>query len=72
MNYYRYGDGKGLSCEPFDDNRIPERSIKKDMNGPAILKAEFRAAVKKMKSDKAAGPDQIVVEQLKMLGRFWD
>lgn len=50
--------------ELFDDNRIRERYIKKDMNVPAILKAEVGTTVKKMKSNKAAGPDEIVVQQL--------
>lgn len=48
--------------ELFDDNHMPERSIKKDINGSAILKAEIGTTVTKIKSKRAAGPDQIVVQ----------
>ena len=48
--------------ELFKDNRGEKPVIKKDMNGPPILKEEVQAAIKKMKQRKATGPDNIPVE----------
>ena len=41
--------------------------IKRNLDGPKILKAEVRAAINKMKKKKAAGPDKIVVEMISTL-----
>jgi len=45
----------------FEDERGPPPEINNDY-GPSILKEEVRAAIRKMKQNKAAGPDEIPVE----------
>ena len=54
----------------FDDNRggIPE--IHKTIDGPLLLPFEVRAAAKKMRSNKAPGPDRITTEMVKVLDDF--
>lgn len=37
---------------------------------PVILKSEVRSAVTKMKRNKTAGPDEVVIERLKVLDAF--
>ena len=45
-----------------DDERGDIPKIKRNMDGPPILKSEVEAAIKKMKSGKATGPDNIPIE----------
>ena len=57
--------------ELYEDDRHKEKPwIKKDMQGPRILKAEIEKAINHMKNNKATGPDEIAVEQIKGLGEF--
>ena len=57
--------------ELYEDDRHEEKPwIKKDMQGPRILKAEIEKAINHMKNNKATGPDEIAVEQIKGLGEF--
>uniref|UniRef100_A0A3P8SQG9 Reverse transcriptase domain-containing protein n=1 Tax=Amphiprion percula TaxID=161767 RepID=A0A3P8SQG9_AMPPE len=56
--------------ELFEDDRKGKPSISKSIDGPKILKSEVRAAMHKMKKNKAAGPDGITVEQLTALDEF--
>ena len=44
--------------------------IKKNMEGPLILKSEVRAVVAKMRKNKAAGPDEIMTEMIMALDEF--
>ena len=46
----------------FKDNRGAKPEIKKNLEGPCILKEEVKAALKKMKNGKATGPDNIPIE----------
>ena len=48
--------------ELFDDNREELNILKKEIDGPPILKQEVAAAIKKMKAGKATGQDNIPVE----------
>ena len=48
--------------ELFSDKRNDPPIIKKKMDGPAILKVEVEAAIKKMKFGKSLGPDNIPIE----------
>ena len=50
--------------ELFEDDRGDMPHIRKDMDGPEILKDEVRFAVKHMKRNKACGPDNIYAELL--------
>jgi hypothetical protein len=54
----------------FDDTRCEKSSIRKEVDGPKILKAEVRAALNKLKCNKSAGPDEIVAEEMKCLDEF--
>jgi hypothetical protein len=54
----------------FHDTRCERPSIRKEVGGPKILKAEVRAALNKLKCNKSPGPDEIVVEQIKCLDEF--
>ena len=57
--------------ELYEDDRHKEKPwIKKSMHGPRILKAETEKAINRMKNNKATGPDEIAVEQIKNLGEF--
>ena len=47
--------------ELFKDNRGERPAIKKNTDGPPILKAEVEAAIRKMKRGKATGPDGIEI-----------
>ena len=51
----------------FQDNREEKPVIKKDLDGPPILKEEVKAAIKKMKPGKTAGPDNIPIEVIATL-----
>ncbi|GFO20090.1 endonuclease-reverse transcriptase [Plakobranchus ocellatus] len=51
----------------FKDDRCKKPKIKKNIEGPTILKEEVEAAIKKMKNGKATGPDNIPVEIIKAL-----
>src|SRR5438132_191225 len=44
--------------------------IRKDMDGPEILKDEVRFAIKQMKRNKACGPDNIYAELLQATEEF--
>lgn len=54
----------------FHDDRGPSPTIKKNIEGPKILESEIRNALKKMKRNKACGPDNINVELIEALGDF--
>ena len=45
--------------ELFRDNRGGKPEIRKNIDGPKILQSEIRAAVSRMKGNKARGPDSI-------------
>ena len=51
----------------FQDDRGEKPMIKKDMDGPPILKEEVSAAIRKMKHGKAVGPDNIPIEVFAVL-----
>ena len=51
----------------FHDNRESLPTIKKNFEGPSILKQEVAAAINKMKNGKATGPDNIPIEMIKAL-----
>ncbi|CAF1302854.1 unnamed protein product [Adineta ricciae] len=53
--------------ELFDDNRAAKPIIKKNIEGPTIMKDEVRKAIKSMKTNKATGPDGISVEMIQCL-----
>ena len=53
--------------ELFRDNRGGKPEIRKNIDGPKILQSEIRAAVSRMKGNKARGPDGIVIELIKAL-----
>ncbi|GFS10001.1 RNA-directed DNA polymerase from mobile element jockey-like [Elysia marginata] len=53
--------------ELFNDNRKEYDVMKRNLAGPPILKDEVRAAIRKMKSGKATGPDKISVELIEAL-----
>src|SRR5438034_10993935 len=44
--------------------------IRKDMDGPEILKDEVKFAIKQMKRNKACGPDNIYAELLQATDEF--
>ena len=48
--------------ELFDDHRMPEPIITKNMEGPSIMADEVRQAIKSVKSNKATDSDGIPVE----------
>ena len=48
----------------YIDNRGERPAIKKNTDGPPILKAEVEAAIRKMKRGKATGPDGIPIEKI--------
>ena len=50
--------------ELFRDDRGPKPVMKRNLEGPSILKEEVKAAIKKMKNGKATGPDNIPVEMI--------
>ncbi|GFR85819.1 transposon TX1 uncharacterized 149 kDa protein [Elysia marginata] len=53
--------------ELFNDNSKEYDEMKRNFAGPLILKDEVRAAIRKMKSGKATGPDKISVELIEAL-----
>ncbi|GFN91553.1 craniofacial development protein 2 [Plakobranchus ocellatus] len=56
-----------LEGKIFKDDRCKKPKIKENIEGPAILKEEVEAAIKKMKNGKATIPDNIPVEIIKAL-----
>ena len=56
--------------ELFHDNRGDKPTIVKKIEGPKILKSEVRTAIAKMRKNKAAEPDEIVVEMVTALDEF--
>ena len=56
--------------ELFRDNRRGKPKIRKNIDGPKILQSELRAAVSRMKGNKARGPDGLVIEMIKALDDF--
>ena len=54
----------------FHNNRGEKPIIRKNMEGPEILRSEVRAAIAKMKRNKTAGPDKIVIEMVTALEDF--
>ena len=59
--------GKEYIEDLFQDDRGEKPIIKKDMDGPPILKEEVSAAIRKMKHGKAVGPDNIPIEVFAVL-----
>ena len=55
----------------FQDDRGEKPVIKKDMDGPPILKEEVSAAIRKMKHGKAVGHDNIPIEVFAVLEDIW-
>ncbi|CAF1914659.1 unnamed protein product, partial [Rotaria magnacalcarata] len=53
--------------ELFDDNRLSKPNIKKNVDGPPIMKDEVRQVIKSMKTNKATGPDGISIEMIQSL-----
>ena len=53
--------------EIFEDHRKNYNLMKHNFAGPPIIKDKFRAAMRKIKSGKATGPDRISVELLEAL-----
>ena len=51
----------------MSNDRGEKPIIKKDMDGPPILKEEVSAAIRKMKHGKAVGPDNIPIEVFAVL-----
>ena len=56
--------------ELFDDEREQKPVIRKNIEGPRILRAEVTAAIAHTKRNKAAGPYGIVVEMMEALEDF--
>ena len=56
--------------ELFEDNRQGRPVISCCLDGPKILKSEVREALKRIKKNKAAGPDEITIEHLTALEEF--
>jgi hypothetical protein len=54
-------------AELFDDNRASKPNIKKNIEGPSIMKDEVRQAIKSVKTNKATGPDGISIEMIQSL-----
>ena len=52
------------------EGKKPTITKRVHVDGPKILKEEVRAALEKMKKNKAAGPDAIVIEMLTSLTEF--
>ena len=52
------------NCIKSKDNRGERPAIKKNTDGPPILKAEVEAAIRKMKRGKATGSDGIPIEKI--------
>jgi hypothetical protein len=46
----------------------PEEEIDEDHKGPHILRSEVEKAIKEMRDKMAAGDDDVLVEDLKLLG----
>ena len=63
---FRYSDVQIL----FHDDRGVKPEIKKDIEGPEILKCEVQEAIRKMKKNKACGPDGITAEMIQALDDF--
>ena len=61
---------KEYTQELFQDDRGERPLIENANEGPSILKEEVESALKKMKNNKAAGPDEIRVELIKSLEEF--
>ena len=55
--------------ELYHDDRDPPSIINND-EGPQIIEEEVQKTLKKIKMDKAAGPDDIPSEMLTALGEF--
>ena len=52
------------------ENRNENFSVRNNFEGPPIIRDEVRHAVKKIKSGKAAGPDNIAIEHIEALKEF--
>ena len=63
-------DSQNIFSELYHDGRGDKPPIKKNFDGPPIMKDEVRKAVKSMKKGKAAGPDKITVEMIESLDEF--
>ena len=50
--------------EVFEDHRKDYHVMKRKFSGPSVMKDETRAAIRKVKLDKARGPDSMSVELL--------
>ncbi len=56
--------------ELFQDERGAKQNIRNNMEGPPIIQPEVKEAIRKMKRNKATGPDEIAVELIKSLEEF--
>src|SRR5437870_10593361 len=56
--------------ELLEDEREAMPQIRKDMDGPEILKGEVRFAIKQMTRNKACGPDNTHAELLQATEEF--
>ncbi|GFR89787.1 RNA-directed DNA polymerase from mobile element jockey-like [Elysia marginata] len=54
----------------FEDDRVENPPMVSNLDGPPIIAAEVEYALKKMKSGKAPGLDNISTEMLKAIGNF--
>ncbi|XP_063588636.1 uncharacterized protein LOC134765778 [Penaeus indicus] len=56
--------------ESFDDVRIDLPRVTESVKGPKILPSEIMEALRRVKINKAAGPDGIVMEMIEALGDY--
>ena len=56
--------------ELFDDERGELPKISKDTEGPKILQDEVENAIKKLKKNKACGPDGMLIEMIQKIEEF--
>ena len=56
--------------ESFDNSREGVPEIHKGIKRPSILPFEVRVALKKMRNNKAPGPDEITTEMIKSVDDF--
>lgn len=76
-NIYRGNKGKVLQCQNEYTGQLFHRvgrekpAMHKSMEGCMIVKSEGKTALDQMKSKKAEGPDQVIIDML-ILGSLRD